>query len=482
MYHFSVPKIVLTLLFSICIAFVAAVIIPDAYVNMVMLLVVLIIFGSIFTIVYTNIFWKHYSFLEKLLSITLLTSFFGAGLFSYNIGPITLFPFRIFLFLFLFIVVVGLLKGTFTLKEKVYVQPIIWFFFLWFLYALISISWSPAVDEGIKEIFYLFTGVSIVIFVVVTYDHVRNYVEFYWIWIIMSAVLIIIGAINHFWGYHLPISRIYTAPITQKYIPTAVFVNENDYASFLAISFFFLISSIHRSSYVPVKILGTAFAFLAAYLLFVTSSRANYLAVMIGLFFWFLLFLNKKEKVKFLFSGTIFLGFILFFLFEKIEKIFSLLMLQISTLLTETKVAEASVDIRMNLIKNAMHFIANTFGFGVGAGNVEYYMKNHGIYNTFSDYNMHNWWMEIFVQYGFFIFACYVIIFLYLIVEIYKIYLRTQKSEVEKICEALFCGLLAFPLASISPNSFMALTYNWVFIAFAVGFVNVYKKSVAGGT
>ncbi len=83
-----------------------------------------------------------------------------------------------------------------------------------------------------------------------------------------------------------------------------------------------------------------------------------------------------------------------------------------------------------------------TFGFGVGIGNVEYWMENFRVYETFGILNVHNWWVEILVNFGIFIFVRYVLFYSSLVRSIYRIYRFKVNTFREKIvCESLLLSL-----------------------------------------
>jgi len=93
----------------------------------------------------------------------------------------------------------------------------------------------------------------------------------------------------------------------------------------------------------------------------------------------------------------------------------------------------------------------------VGAGNAEYWMGNFPIYETRGITNPHNWWDEILVDYGIFIFAGYVLFYVGLVARLYKIHQHLGAGTEKMICEALLVSLVGFFLASISSSSIMAL-------------------------
>lgn len=76
-----------------------------------------------------------------------------------------------------------------------------------------------------------------------SYCHVRAKMErlmiVYAIWLVMTVFLMIIGFYNHITHHHLASSTLYSGPEYKQHYPTSVFFNQNDFATFLSISFFF---------------------------------------------------------------------------------------------------------------------------------------------------------------------------------------------------------------------------------------------------
>ncbi|MEH7384297.1 O-antigen ligase family protein [Bacillus sp. JJ1521] len=448
--------------------------ISESNIPLMSLVVVLLCIGLIGFVFYKNLFWVNSTFLERLVSLLLITSFLGSGLLAVPVGPISIFPFRLILMLLVALTVIYIVnRGPLVLMNEIRVMPIILFILSWLCIGLLSISWSISWEDGIKEIIYLTTGILVVFYVTFLYKGEMKYVEFYYIWVLMTILLVGIGYINYLFQYHLPVSRINNVYDYQKSIPTAVFTNENDFASFLSISIFFFVALIMNGKVPILKIIGLLGIPLITYLILVTSSRANLLAVMLGLLFWFFFILRNRQKMIVLYGAMILFVLANLLFTDQLSKVYALGFEEIHTLIEREETGN-SVDIRENLLKNVAVFVGDTLGFGVGAGNAEYYMKNFQVYETFHNYNVHNWWAEIAVHYGVFIFIGYILLFIYLIYKLYRINRETRNRNYRMISEALSCALVAFSLASISPNSFMALNYNWVLIAFSIGFINYY--------
>ncbi|TLS38500.1 O-antigen ligase family protein [Pseudalkalibacillus caeni] len=408
------------------------------------------------------------------LYLLIISSFIGAGFFTLDLGPLSLFPYRILLLVMcvLFFSVFVKEKEYMRMWSKVKVKKPIFFLIFWLLYALLSLLWVRSLTGGLQDFIFLSFGIVIVFLVTFYFHNQNNYYNFFYIWIVMTAVLVGIGLWNHFTHQHLPVSRINHVSSYQQGIPTAVFVNENDYASFLAISFFFVLAFVNHAKTMIKRGAGFVLLALIMYVIMLTDSRANYISVMLGLAFWFLFLIKRRAKIKVTFLAVI--GFGLGMLSGRFRAIVGKFDDQLGTLLASSDIGSDSVNIRINLIRNAFDFLRDTFGLGIGSGNVEFYMKNLSAYDTFGEYNMHNWWMEILVHHGILIFSGYVLLYIFLIWNLYKAN-RTSSGTDRMISEALVSSLIAFLLASISPNSFLALNYNWLLIAFALGFIN-YKR------
>ncbi|MDR7073168.1 O-antigen ligase family protein [Fictibacillus barbaricus] len=420
-------------------------------------------------------FLNKHSFLENLLYLLIISSFFGPAVASVNIGPFSLFPYRL---LFLIALPVFFFKyfqkDQLTPWSKINVKNIIMFHVVWVTYALISLIWAKTIKAGIADFVFLVIGISLILFVTFVFKRERDYVNLLYIWVAMFLLLLIFGLINHLTLIHFPTSRFYGIDTYQKSIPTSVFANENDFASFISISFFFALALANHTKHLIVKAGAAGIMLFSLYIMSLTSSRANYIAILLGLVFWFL-FLTSRNIKKIIILAGAFIGILAILAVpHKIYNAFISVYGLIATLGNNTE--GSSVDIRINLIKNSFHFISESLGFGIGAGNSEYYMKEFALYPTHTIINIHNWWIEMMVNYGIFIFTGYLLIYVGLIYYLFNIF-RESTGNNRMIAEALCTALIAFFLASISPSSQITLNYLWLLFAFAIGFINYWRSS-----
>ncbi len=415
---------------------------------------------------------KWYRFSTILIYLFIISSFIGPALFNIKVGPLTVFPYRLLLPAAVLMLLYYLLVRETTPLNKEPAAPLLWFYVFWLAYGIVSLVWAKSFTEGVKDIFFLGSGVMMIFLLVTHYKKERHFTDTFYIWIYVLAAMILLGFWNHFTLHHLPLSRMYNAPDYMRERPTAVFTNENDFASYISISVFFVLALIHHGKKLYLKAIGTGLLLSSLYLLMITSSRANLLAVFLGMLFWFLFFTNIREKRWIVSFGTIGLILFIVFFFPRFLSIYQEISGQITSIFMSGQVNENSMDIRTNLLKNSLVFVANSYGFGIGAGNAEVFMKNFAPFPTMGTLNIHNWWAEIIVHYGAAILALYIMVYLYLIYITWKIYKSSESSHTKMISQALSTGLVAFSLSSISPSSIMTLNYFWLLFALAISLVN----------
>ena len=440
------------------------------------LLVLIIIF--IFT---QGIQAKDLAIKKGVIYLTIIAGFTGAAFLSIDIGPFSLFPYRILLPLLWLLFLAGILISEGKLNiAHIKVRHYLWFLVIWLVYAVLSLAWAADKVEAVREIIFLFMGVSVIFFVVFYFSNLKDLKRLYNLWLLILLLLICVGLWEHITGNHLSVSALTDASGKSRFVPTGFFHNQNDYATYLAISIPFVLTFIRYNRRLIKPLLGMAILTLSLYLLVITFSRANYLAIILGVAFWFLFLLKVKTKVKVL-ALTGLVALLLFVAFPGwMQDVFGTANVQLRSLTAQmTSGTELdSVPIRLNLIRNSLIFLVNSFGFGVGAGNVEYHMANFQVYNTGGILNVHNWWAEILANYGVFVFAGYVLFYLGLLTKLYKVYGKLKNTTEKMLCEALLVGLVVFPFSSISASSIMALTYQWIFFAFALGFLNYYRSRI----
>jgi teichuronic acid biosynthesis protein TuaE len=294
----------------------------------------------------------------------------------------------------------------------------------------------------------------------------------------MTVILLMIGLVNHFAHIQLPTSTLYGAAEYKLSYPTSVFFNQNDFATFLTISFFFYLSLTKNSNSVFLKTTSLLLAILSVSMIYLTESRASLLAIVIGFSVYMFILLPPffKRMATMVVSAIILLSTIVFYgkIVHLVESLLSGSSYYSSSELLPSNMA------RINLLRNTLYYTLDTYGFGVGAGNIPFYLENESIYPTNHVVEVHNWLAEIMGNFGIFVLLGYITMYAYLFFRLYQFYKRRNSRYQKGLLEACMMGLVGFLVSSISPSSVSNLYFHWVFLGLVVSTVSVFtgkKKS-----
>ncbi|ASB87159.1 O-antigen ligase family protein [Bacillus sonorensis] len=408
--------------------------------------------------------------------LLIAATFANNAFFTIKLGFFSLFPYRILLIVAAVWFIAEMLKSQSHLEQwkQVHVKGILAFFAFWFCYGMISLLWVKSVTDGLKYLSLLAMGMFFVFLIVMYFQKLERLLLFYYIWMAMTVFLMAIGFYNHFTLHHLPSSTLYNGPLYKQHYPTSVFFNQNDFATFLAISFFFYLSFFKNIKNSYLKIAGLLLACCSVYLIFLTGSRASILGILAGLALYAFILLPRLLKRWVLIAAAA--GFIAFAaLFAgKITNVVYTLFFAPQTAHDFSEPLPSNVA-RANLLKNAGHYVLDTYGFGVGAGNVPYYLEHHALFDTDQVVEVHNWLVEIMANFGVIMMLGYITMYLYVMLALYRFYKKRLASRYKLLLEGLLAALLSFLVSSISPSSISNLFFHWVFLALVIATVNTFR-------
>lgn len=419
-----------------------------------------------------------YSLEKKLLYLIFFIGFFGAAFFSVNFGLFSLFPYRFFLLSLTFVFFLKTLLVQKIVLNYNHIKIYIYFLFSWLLYSFISMAWAASKGDAIKDITFLLMSFLLIYFSIYYFSEKNDFIKLYNIWLVVLCILILIGFWERMTGSHLSVSKLFseTRPWV-RHNPTGTFHNPNDYATYIALSIPFVLAAFRyiRKKYIRIFCIVCFFA--SFYLIVSTGSRANIIAVLFEILFIFVFLMNINKKIKFLISFlTLIIIFSVMFPLGNVYQLYNDTVTELNSLVNQLKLMEGSMGVRVNLIKNGLHFLYSTVGFGVGAGNAEYYMEHYSRYNTGGILNPHNWWLEILVNYGVIMFFGYISFYIGIIMNLWKICRKNILKFEKMICEALLVSLVGFFFASISSSSIMAFKPQWLLFAFALSYLNYFRN------
>jgi teichuronic acid biosynthesis protein TuaE len=418
--------------------------------------------------------------LELLFYLTVLTGF---------IGPILAPPSNPSLLVFktVYFLYSGALVAYLLIKRKapvpIYTRGILSFFCFWLVWGAASFLWLDNLKDGWRQFSFLLGMSSSMFFFLFQLQGEKQLKRMGQIFLFILAGFITIGLIETLTDQHLSTSVVNT--YTQAYkigMPSAVFWNPNDFATYLSLFMPFALGLVRFGRGVLPKIVGCLLYGAGFYLIIVTESRANVLAVFLGLLVFFKLCYSQKQQKKnrlvFIMFSFILLTLVCLIYFQpelpfviRTKRVFD----QIFQIPRQFGENRGSVYVRVHLILYGLQELRNHYFLGVGVGNAEAHLAPYAA-NLGGVLNLHNWWVEVLVNYGVIVFWSYLLFYLGLLKEMVGV-LRWGSPNLKGIAEPLLISLVSFSVACIGPSSLIHQRYLWFLFAFAVAVLNYARSS-----
>lgn len=334
-------------------------------------------------------------------------------------------------------------------------------------YSIISLLWVQDISGWIYYNVYLFIATVSIVVCNNVLKTKKDFLEIFSYISFMSVIHNIIGWINVLTGEYILSTSPLIPDFREKGNPLSLFNNTNDFATFLVFSIFVTLIVILNTKIKTQRYLLSANVFSSLLLLYLTMSRANYLAFMLGLSIFSLLLMQNRKAIYalILVGGGALMGFI--FIPQVFDAINNIIF---------TKIMNNGDAIRINLLKNGFHFIDQSKGFGVGAGNISYYLQNFSLYDSHNVNSLHNWWMDILVTYGLLFFVLYIIYYVMLLSRLKQL----RKSPNRFVRTTAICLISIFSsylIGSISTSTNFPIIWLWLFFSIAIAFLNIETQS-----
>lgn len=408
--------------------------------------------------------------------VTTITAFWGTVLAIPDFSKY--YAFRLCLVLHLlsimYLVITGGWKSRFA-KQQVLVRDYLWFYAGWLLWALISISWVDSPTDGLRQLFALFCGITMLSSLVVYIDSPCEANRYVRVFLATLALFSGIGLWEHFTGLHIRNTthldpRIYANAYT---FPTAVFANTNDFATFLALYLPFPYIGLRRESPVWARVLCLLLLVSGCFLLKTTDSRANVLALGLMSVCAVLLYLSRLPKriIAFLAGGLVFLSILAgsSLCTPQGQKVIA----GVSSKLIKTDERGSSDQIRLSLAKGGLQLLKEHHYLGVGAGNLEFHMRRYWL-ETRGLINMHNYWLEVLVNYGVFLWAFFLAFYFKLLANLLTVVRHSAAPQLRNLAEACLLSLIGFSIGSISSSGIIGQIFPWILFGFSLAVYNLY--------
>lgn len=396
---------------------------------------------------------------------------FDSVFYSFNFGFINLTLLRLFVIFYFLVYVFSHLsnKSLFMHKKVMHLLYLFWF---WLLYLLISLIWSVNITNSIKGINFFILFFILIYLIIKFMNTVEIAKSINDIFFVFTIIVTSIGLIEILTGFHLPTSRLmdFDNTVGNTRVATGPFYNENDFSVFLSICFPFIMQRIFKSSLIN-KL--TSAILLSIMIIIVIINDAKLVLIAMGIQFLILLFvLNISILRKFMI--TIFSVILIMLVVSNNPQITD----SFNTIKNDLNNQGGSTYIRINLIKNALYLASESNYLGIGIDNFPLIVKTNKIVPTFGFTDPHNWWMELLVEQGIIIFTIFIYLFIWMLKFLLKIYLK--RTSLSRTSFTLFQSLIGLAVASNAPSSFFFYMPMWFLIGVSLAVINVslYQDSV----
>ncbi|WP_170839695.1 O-antigen ligase family protein [Lihuaxuella thermophila] len=386
--------------------------------------------------------------------------------------------------------------------ETSYMYPVRWyaaFFLFWVVYAMLSLTWAVDLGKGIRYLVFL----GMMVLLTLSFPFFVRTEKNYWIsqriLFGVFASIICFGVIESIFMIHLPPSRAETGQATV----TSVFTNQNDLATCITLAFPFVATALFmlklkRKHKLLIYVIGV----LSMYVLLATGSRSNTLfalplaalVLLIALPFAIdrkkLTWKNIGKGIAAILAGAVIVQAmsVAFLSDEAREKTRTKLRgtvdffkdMQQGPWSVEEREEEfirgatgESPTNRKNLILNGIYFLQKSHYMGVGPGNIEALMPEGP--KKVTKRNLHNWWLEILVNFGVIIFVLYMALYFWLLWRLWKLVGLKNSPETSPLVRwgavSSLAALIGYFVGGVAPSTAIHFTPMWISYGLALAVV-----------
>jgi teichuronic acid biosynthesis protein TuaE len=404
--------------------------------------------------------------------LIILFCLIGVNIFKINLGFFQLSIYRILLiFCVLFFYSKITHKTVFQIKSGIDYS---YFYFLlfWLVFSILSVFWVKDVLAWAKSLSFLVIGLLSTQIIYTILDEKVKILKAIRLVTIFAFTTYFLAFYEMFSGnyffvtegnleYYQEFSLLHS--VTGFREPVTFFGNPNNYSLFLYFAFVFAVLNYRLNQRLFGKLFFLIGAFLSIFLIVCTQSRSGFIGSII-FFFSFLFFLFLKNSVISKIKGIVFfiiIGVILYLTFGDSLDFFR----DVITIDLSNNSEDSSDGIRKNLLKNGLLFLNNSYFFGVGIGNIEYYMRYFPKFYTGETTNIHNWWLEILVSSGILVFCTYFLVYFRTCYRMYnRISLIKNRENIvlNMIFLSFFIGLI---VSAVGPSSLIESEWFWILMA-----------------
>lgn len=381
----------------------------------------------------------------------------------------------------------AVVKRRFSLQVEVGAS--LTFLGFWLVWAFASLTWAVDKPASIRYLIFLVMMVSLTVGTLLAVNRLRTLRILLLALLFTFLIAISIGLIETVTGFRLPTSGLLGRVERTQWASTSFFHNQNDFATYIALWLPFALASAFFTRRLWVVAAGAACTLASIVCLLYTGSRTNLIGLILAVLSLLLVITLRKATCIRCLTGAlglaILVGAVLATYFGIRGSLPVLPLPQIgvehwrfSPLATEIATGTGSGATRVKLVANGLKVLANSSLLGVGPGNAEHYLQQ--IPGTESVPNLHNWWMEVLVNGGIFVFAGYLFFYASLLYHLFRVAVKAKSRILAYAGTCLFAALAGYTFGALAPSSAVHFTPMWIHFGLGLSVINLYRKRLAG--
>ncbi|KGL41146.1 O-antigen ligase [Listeria sp. SHR_NRA_18] len=332
----------------------------------------------------------------------------------------------------------------------------------WLASALITIIWTEYQGIAFRNVYFMIEAIYL-LFTAIYYLKADKKIE--WLVTITSGVMAVnigIGLYEINTGLHLSKSGLTDVIGNAQFLPSGIFFNPNDLASFLALFLPIILVYMHSrtiigSLYKGLLVIG------AVYIIIETQSRIAFVLILVILF---LLLLRYSWR-----WGALALLCIPFVLqLPGMQDTIN----QVNQTYTDKT---NSTDLRLDITNYTWQTAKESYFMGVGPGNVQIELAKYfpaEEQNNDGAVSVHNFLLEVLANYGLLSLLFLLAFLFYLFYRSWRYWLENKEKKVKYLIPLLIT--LAFPFIAFASSTTLEKSYIWISFGIVLAILNQYDK------
>ena len=383
--------------------------------------------------------------------------FFEFFFFNFKIGPIHITSLRVALVIAIITLFFTLFNKKIILPNTKYIKFASVFLYVWLFYSVFQLLYVQDFSATFNRIFYLLIY-FIIILVFITVNDKQEWESLMKVISWIGVIIIVICLWEIITGSHLPTSRFYVEEMVSNRKANGVFYNEND----LGLFFVMIFPLVYYNDSKKFKLFKVSSLVCIPVIILLNDNKAALISIAIQIVFM-ILFSDRSRGFK--------LKVFLFFVLAAV--VFSGQIIEIFIPIMEQLIGGyGSASVRLDVYIKGLYALRKSNYLGVGPGNFGLSLTELFGEQLITD--PHSWWVELLVNSGVVIFCLYLVFFVGMIIETYKIYRENKKEN--RLVLSITIAFIGFIMGSFGPSTAFDKTFVWLFYGMGLGAINIFHN------